>query len=143
MWKADDYIEERVGLAVSKKTNSIVIQLDNHDSDLSDYDIDFLSGEWVKDKLNDLEFKSLDSNISIARKTCWVSAAELLKQFATENVLDCQSDEIDYDIGYLANPNLERVLPSIYLSDTLPNGGGSQNTFLMRSGQTMKKQLVI
>ena len=57
MWKADDYIEERVGLAVSK-TNSIVIQLDNHDSDLSDYDIDFLSGEWVKDKLNDLNLKA-------------------------------------------------------------------------------------
>lgn len=128
-WESKDYIEERVGLAVSKKTNSIVIQLDNHDTDLTDYDIDFLSGEWVKDKLNDLEFKSLDSNISIARKTCWVSAAELLKQFATENVLDCQSDEIDYDIGYLANPNLDRILPSIYLSDTLPNGSGFSKHF--------------
>ena len=68
MWEADDYIEERVGLAVSKKTNSIVIQLDKPDTDLSDYDIDFLSGEWIKDKLNDLEFKSLDSNISMQEK---------------------------------------------------------------------------
>ena len=132
-WKADDYIEDRVGIAVNKKTNSIVIQVDNQDDDLVDYDIDFLSGEWVTNKLNDLEFKNLDTNLSSARKTCWISAAELLKQYATENVLDCQSDELDYDVGYLANPNLERILPSIYLSDTLPNGSGFSKHFFDES----------
>ena len=132
-WDAGDYVEEKVGIAINKKTNSIVIQVDNQDDDLVDYDIDFLSGEWVTNKLNDLEFKNLDTNLSSARKTCWISAAELLKQYATENVLDCQSDELDYDVGYLANPNLERILPSIYLSDTLPNGSGFSKHFFDES----------
>ena len=119
-----------MGLAVSKKTNAVVIQMDRNELEGNEFCLDYLYGEWIANRLNDLEFRNLpNENTSFARKAAWISAAEIIKQFATEIVLDCQLDELSYDTGYLMNTEVNEILPSIYISDTLPNGSGFSDRF--------------
>ena len=129
-WRKTSNFPPRMGLAVSKKTNAVVIQMDRNELEANEFCLDYLYGEWIENRLNDLEFRNLpNENTSFARKAAWISAAEIMKQFATEIVLDCQLDELSYNTGYLMNTEVNQILPSIYISDTLPNGSGFSDRF--------------
>jgi DEAD/DEAH box helicase domain-containing protein len=129
-WRKTDNYPPKMGLAVSKKTNAVVIQMDREEQTANDFNIDYLNGEWIENRLNDLEFRNIpNENTSFARKAAWLSAAEIIKQYATEIVLDCQLNELAYETGYLMNTEVNKILPSIYISDTLPNGSGFSDRF--------------
>ena len=52
-----------------------------------------------------------------------MSAAEILKQHLSQNVIQCESKDINYEVAYHFNEDNTPV-PTIFLTDTLPNGSG-------------------
>ena len=118
---AKNQSHEVYGVGNKKLTNSLLFQSIKDDENI---DLDYLknSGKEPKD---DLQFYNFPNKyFSNSRYTAWFSAGEILKKFATQKILECDSDEIEQDVGYFSRNNETREKPTIYLSDTLANGSG-------------------
>jgi len=93
--------------------------------DLLRYSTEFLRRD-TENTSNDLIFRSIfynDKFVADSRKSAWLSAAEILKQHLSQNVIQCESKDINYEVAYHFNEDNTPV-PTIFLTDTLPNGSG-------------------
>lgn len=111
---------ESFALGNKKLTNALMIQM----SDSNQYDIDYLR-KSAQEETDDLQFFNNPKRfLSQARFTSWYSAGEVLRKFATQEVLQCDSNELEMDIGYFAHKSIGIEKPAIYVTDTLANGSG-------------------
>jgi len=120
-WKMTkkDENPESFALGNKKLTNALLLLPKN---DEINYDLHYINTSQLINS-SDLQF-SFGNSFSISREAAWFSAAEIIKQYACQLVLECNPEELNYDIGYTFDSKTQNNIPAIFISDTLANGSG-------------------
>jgi DEAD/DEAH box helicase domain-containing protein len=123
-WRPGNSLDGKFILGNKKITNSTLLQIKNSNQSLN---LEFANYNSDSTQNNDLAFKFTNKVFSESRQAAWFSAGELIRKFITQELISCQANEIEYEIGYSTIDEIQQ--PTIYFNDTLANGSGFTKHF--------------